>query len=64
MMEFIIGFAVGAVVSGVAFIVFHKNNMRKINKARETILESYKGSGLEEVANKVVAKFDELSKGK
>jgi len=63
-MEFIIGFAAGALVSGVAFIVFHKNNMRKINKARASILETYKGSGFEEVASKAFAKMDEILKKK
>jgi len=63
-MEFIIGFIVGAFVAGVAFIVFHKNNMRKINKARANILAAYVGSPLEEAANAVIAKFDELRKGK
>ena len=38
---FLFGFLSGALVAGVVFIVFHKNNMNKITKAREAILNVY-----------------------
>lgn len=61
-MGFILGFVVGAVVSGVAFIVFHKNNMNKVTKAREEILAAYKNSPLDEAAAKAESIFKKYFK--
>lgn len=57
-MAFILGLIVGVVVSGVAFILFYKNNLKKIEKTRIAIGEAYKGSPLEEAANKILGELD------
>lgn len=61
-MSFIIGFVAGAAVATVAFIIFHKNNSKKISKARAEILEAYKGSALEGAAEKAEAIFGKYFK--
>jgi hypothetical protein len=40
-MGFILGLVVGAVVTGVLFIVFGKNNKKKIEAARSEIVNAY-----------------------
>lgn len=47
-MEFLVGFVIGAIVSGVVFIVFGKNNKNKIARARQEIIDAY-----EHVANEI-----------
>jgi uncharacterized spore protein YtfJ len=42
---FLFGFLAGALVTGVVFIVFHKNNMNKIAKARTALLDIYERVG-------------------
>lgn len=57
MIELILAFGAGVVVAGVAFIVFYKNNMNKITKARTAIVDAYNQSGLSDVASKIEAEF-------
>ncbi len=59
-MGFILGLAIGAVVAGIVFIIFHKNNMNKINKAREEILTAYKSAHGEEIAAKAEEVFGKV----
>lgn len=61
-MGFILGILVGVVVTGLAFIVFYKNNMNKITKAREEILAAYKSAHGEEVATKAEEIFNKIFK--
>jgi len=59
-MGFLLGFAVGAVVSGVVFIVFAKNNKNKIAEARKNILDlTAKAEGsIKEELNKINNKLN------
>jgi CHASE3 domain sensor protein len=50
-----LGFVAGAVVSGVVFIVFYKNNLKNIDAAREEILKVYQDSPLDEAVAKAEA---------
>lgn len=59
-MGFLLGFAVGAVVSRVVFIVFAKNNKNKIAEARKNILDlTAKAEGsIKEELNKINNKLN------
>ena len=61
-MGLILGIAIGAVVSGIIFIVFYKNNMNKITKAREEILTAYKSAHGDEIAKKAEEVFNKVFK--
>jgi hypothetical protein len=45
MVTFILGLVLGAVVTGVCFVVFAKNNQNSINKLRSEILQAYESGG-------------------
>ncbi len=59
-MSFLLGFIIGAIVSGVVLIVFGKNNKNKISEARKSILDlTAKAEGsLKEELNKINNKLN------
>lgn len=60
MVEFIIGLAIGTVVTSIVFIVWGKNNQKSINAAREEIVGVYNKVGAE--AREVLERAEKLLK--